>query len=203
MQTFSLNLDCAPTAKSVGKSGATTWSFEDTRDSDSVELVGDWDPSYTKTMEKIHKVTMSKQSSDANEDKSCGEKKDEETDQENQEEEEDNYGDTDDGTLKTKKNLRANLLWAPMIQKKTRSRIQDITDDAEQEGQELQEEEEEDSESDGLFGLQFYSDDDSDNAGEDNEEEQDDGLEDHNSQSTKRVLVFDEWEHDLIVGIIL
>merc|ERR1719334_1308753 len=84
-------------------------------------------------MEKIHKVTMSKQSSDANEDKSCGEKKDEETDQENQEEEEDNDGDTDDGTLKTKKNLRANLLWAPMIQKKTRSRIQDITDDAEQE----------------------------------------------------------------------
>merc|ERR1719334_1710901 len=142
-------------------------------------------------MEKIHKVTMSKQSSDANEDKSCGEKKDEETDQENQGEEEDNYGDTDDGTLKTKKNLRANLLWAPVIQKKTRSRIQDITDDAEQGGQELQEEEE-DSESDGLFGLQFYSDDDSDNAGEDNEEEQDDGLEDHNSQSTKRVLVFDE-----------
>merc|ERR1719385_325690 len=92
-------------------------------------------------MEKIHKVTMSQQSSDANVDKSCEEKKDEETDQENREED-DNSSDNDDGVLKTKKNPRANLLWAPMIQKKTRSRIQDITDNAEQEGQELQEEEE-------------------------------------------------------------
>merc|ERR1719295_281174 len=128
-------------------------------------------------MEKIHKVTMSKQSSDANENKSCEEKKDEETDQENQEEEEDNYGDTDDGNLKTKNNPRANLLWATMIQKKTRSRIQDIADDAEQEGQELQEEEE-NFESDVLFGLQFDTDDDADNTEEDNEEEEADGPED-------------------------
>merc|ERR1719295_363387 len=114
-------------------------------------------------MEKIHTMGKSKQSNDANRDKSREEKKDEETDQENREED-DNSSDNDDGVLKTKKNPRANLLWAPMIQKKTRSRIQDISDDAEQEGQEF--------ESDVLFGLQFDTDDASDNEEENNEEEQ-------------------------------
>lgn len=189
--TFALNLDSAPTAKSSSKSVASMWSVEDTRDSDSVELVGDWEQSYTKTMEKIHKVTVPKQSSKTDEVNLCGETKEEETDQENQEED---NNDNDDGTLKEEIMSRSNKLWAPMIQKRTRSRIQDIADEEEEE---LQggEEEEEDSESDGLFGLEFDSDDDADNEEEQDEEEY------RQNQSTKRVLVFDEW--DVIIESIL
>jgi len=200
MKTFSLNLDFAPMTNSDDKSGAMALSLENTRESDSAELTCDLEQSYTEAMEMMHKLTMSKQSSNSDQIDSR-ESKEEETDGEEQENQED-YTTQDDGeendhcTLKTRKKISVNLMWAPKIEKKTRSRIQDFANDDEKEGN---------FESDGFFTLSFAIGDDADNEEEekekdiddeqdDEEEEQDREEKDDENLGIQRVLVFDEWK---------
>jgi len=178
MQTFSLNLDSASMTNLVGKSGAMTWSLE--RESDSFQLACDWERSYTETMEKMHKLKVPKKSSNSDQ-------------MDSRESQEEGTGEGDGHcTLQTRKKLSETLLWAPKIDKKTRSRIQDIAN-----------EEEDDSESDGFFTLSFGIGDGADyeeeeDEEEDNDEEQDDEEAEENEyaykeeQIIKRVLVFDE-----------
>lgn len=155
------------------------WSLD--RQSDSFELACDWERSYAEAMQKMHKLTVPKQSSNLDRIVSRESK------------EEGNGKGNDHCTLKTRNKLLATLLWAPKIAKRTRSRIQDIANEGD--------EDEDDSESDGFFTLSFGIGDDADNdeeeEEEDNDEEQDDEeAENENAykeeQITKRVLVFDE-----------
>merc|ERR1719312_746265 len=107
-----------------------TWSLG--RESDSFQFACDWERSYTEAMEKMHKLTVPKQSSNSDQINS-------------RESKEEGEGEGNDHcTLKTRKKLSETLLWAPKIDKKTKSRIRDIANEMEH-----------DSESDGFFTLSF------------------------------------------------